>query len=333
MPIGNFLVPYVRTDEGAHVTRKLAISDVKLSGYWSERELDDDFAIVRARASEAEIKDLATSFERVDDSVAALKRDVLDDQSWGELQREAEILAVKADEQGYVRISHEWPDAARLLVVLGNAGYGLDRVSTGTFPTTSVLETFTGADNASSIGANWTADLIASSWASHGITSNTGYAAASFKSNYYSAASYGNDQEVFATVSTASTSGSSGICLRITGAGTSGVTMYEARWSNTDTFVLRWDSNSGGTQLGSNLFNTLASGDKFGLEAISGTLTAYRNTGSGWSAIGARDGSTYTTGTRLGWITSSSTTTRIDDFGGGTITSAATHYGMLMGVG
>lgn len=342
MPVGHFLVPYEYVDQpGDTFWRRLPLADQKSLDF-AEAEIDGDQAIVRVRAKKAELANLATAYEKVRDPVAlwrptrkvtvakgtltrptrtleSLALDVPDDDVDGEIRRIAEEHAKGADAEGYVRMQGiPWPVAAKILVLLGNAGYGLDRVSTGTFPVNGVLDDFNRGDNATSLGASWTSGMVPS-WASHGVISNTGYASATFKSNYWNTV-YSADMEVGGTVATAQSAGSSGLFSRVVTPGTN-LQAYEIRWSDTNSFVFRWDSGGGGTQLGGNLFVVYATGNKVGMEIIGNTQTIYQNTGS-WAAVATRNDTTYNASGRLGWATNDATTLRLDDFFGGQIVVA-----------
>ncbi len=364
MAIQYFLIPYEHFKDGegdqAPMWRRLPLATEKsifdAKGYWSETEIDEDRAIVRVRAPKSELKNLATEYQKIKDpkefwtprrrlvswndeepvledeahrtrTLYSLDNDVLDDKQYSAFRKEVEALMKQADKEGYVRIDHPWAYATKLLNSLGDKGYGLKRVSTGTFPVnTTVLDSFTRGDVTNSLGASWTADFIGASWASHGVLSNTAYAAANFKTNRYNVASYGPDTEVYLTIQTLQTTGNNGICARITNNETSSVHFYELRWdaSANGPWFFRWDSNGGGTQLGANTFVTVATGNRLGLEAIGSTLTLYKDTGGGFSSSATRTDITYTRAGYTGLMTNSGTTTRMDDFVAGSIGATPT---------
>lgn len=90
--------------------------------------------------------------------------------------------------------------------------------------------------------------------------------------------------------------------------------------SGTDNLqIIRFD-NGVETVLGANFSQELVAGNKFGLEIVGSTLTAYVDTGSGWTSLGSRTDSTYTAAGYLGLGLSSGT---VDDFGGGGLAAAA----------
>ena len=83
--------------------------------------------------------------------------------------------------------------------------------------------------------------------------------------------------------------------------------------------------------------DTFSSGDKFGVEVIGNTFTAYYKDGAGaWTNMGSRTDSTYTIAGYVGIAITGAAVT-VDDFGGGTLgapAGGATPGRMLtMGVG
>jgi hypothetical protein len=91
--------------------------------------------------------------------------------------------------------------------------------------------------------------------------------------------------------------------------------------SGTDeTAVYRVD-NGGFTQLGAAITQNFATGEKLGLEAIGSTIAVYRFASAVWSQLSTRSDSTYTTAGKIGMFCDN-TTTKLDDFGGGTVVAA-----------
>ena len=159
-------------------------------GYWEESEQPGNQALVRVRANQVTlnritrnlpitvIEDLEAAWQPVrprainrggeiafDGGVpspckplAELRRDVLTDQESGELQRRADLILQRLSTEPYIRLSGlDWQDASKLLGYLAQQGAALDRVSTGTFPTTGVLDTgVRGNENPLSDGGKWT---------------------------------------------------------------------------------------------------------------------------------------------------------------------------------
>lgn len=186
------------------------------------------------------------------------------------------------------------------------------------FPTTGVLDNFNRTD-AATLGANWTADILAAGYGSWAVASNTADATG-FDSNWWNVSSFGPDSEAFVTVVTAPTA-SLRLYINIQSAGSSGMDAYELSFGPTSAFILRMD-NGTRTQL-SSLGSGVANGDKVGLENIGDTLQAYKDTGSGWAAWGSAvaGGGSFGAG-HIGIWAQNDNAAFLDDFGGGTVVTA-----------
>lgn len=348
MPVAYFRVPYVEEPYGSSVVRVLPLSHLPLS-YWSEVELGD-FALVRARGTTQQLNAVGQEFQAADESLwrpirkspqgdrlvatrplANLNADVLTDDAFDDLRRQAEGLMAVADRQGYVRLSgHAWPDAARLLTYLGRNGYGLDRVSTGTFPTTGVLETFTGADGTSPPNANWTNGYGASSnpIEIRGNACESAHVTNEYSSGWWNADEFGPDFEAFCTItSKGGNNDEVGLALRMRSPGTAGFDLYQANAvffdAATDEAKIFRADDGVYTQLGATVSQEWAVGEKLGFEAIGATLTLYRFASGAWASVLSRTDATYVAAGSIGTnIRGANATTRSDDFGGGTVVAA-----------
>ena len=205
-----------------------------------------------------------------------------------------------------------------------------------TFPTTGVLDNFNRTDALLTDSGNW--DYHDSSAMNSGVQGKVlsnvvGPSDMAFWTSYWSAASYGPDAEVFATLATLSNNGSPHLLgLRITNPGTGGAggtngnnyrAYFTPQVTSHELTYVRYDAGVE-TQLGSTETpGNLAAGAQIGLQIIGSTLQAYADTGSGWTTYGtSRTDGTYTgagyVGTGCG-----DDTGRLDDFGGGTVVTAA----------
>jgi len=200
------------------------------------------------------------------------------------------------------------------------------------FPTTPVLDTFDRAD-ASTLGANWSGNLIkqyAGSTPDSAILSNQ---ATGLVSNapalHYTSTTYGPDCEVYISVPTLPPGDVSALYLRIAQPGTTTADGYELR---ADAIASEWTiysvTNGVETPIGSAVSHAFAAGDKMGFSAVGSTLTGYRFTGGTWNQIIQRTDSTYLSAGLIGTYYSSGTVYKLDDFGGGTITSFLMAQGM-----
>lgn len=215
------------------------------------------------------------------------------------------------------------------------------------FPTTSVLTSFTGADeDPLSEGGNWTSSIRwdggasapandlrrASNQAAPSATGSNGHCAS------YWSSSFAADQEVYATMATKCTDGQYvELWARIQSPATSGVDGYVLQVSavagaaNDSWDIVRYNDNSG-TSVSSLGTQEVSAGDKIGLE-VTGTgatvtLRAYLYSGGSWSQVGSdasdTSGSRITSSGYIGLhIQDTGNACRWDDFGGGAISSGS----------
>jgi hypothetical protein len=335
---------------GRRVAFDAATADIQAAGGdWTESEIDGggnkgNVALVRVRADAATLANLATTWQVVADPtlpwtgtrkvprsaagevawdggrtapcrpLAGMLVDVPDDAGLVLRQKLVDALIAKAAKDGYARLSGlPWDEAARVLAACAKAGFPLDRVSTGTFPTTGLLDDFNRANNAS-LGANWS---TLDTYASLGITSNACQPNASSGSGaYWNVATFGPDSENYVTV--AAIGGSSQFFDQYVRVGTPG--------GNYNAYAHECTTNAGAlyrvdakvyTQLGAGLTITVAAGNIIGLEVIGSTLTLYKNAGS-WASNASRTDSTYSAAGNIA-LFADNTGIHFDDFSGGTV--------------
>lgn len=192
------------------------------------------------------------------------------------------------------------------------------------FPTTSILDSFTGADQ-NPLAGNWTKatygtfnDLKRVSNAVTTATSNSNDCL-----DYWNASDFGPDVEIYITAASVS----SDTFILLGARYTSGGNGYKIDWDNGTSRVRVWRDDAGvRTQLGANITQSMSNGDSIGMSIIGSTITIYyKASGGSWTSIGTRTDSTYTSSGRLQlgmWLFSSGET--IDNFGGGTINHIAT---------
>lgn len=192
------------------------------------------------------------------------------------------------------------------------------------FPSTGVLDTFDRANSTTSLGANWTADAYGEGQGSLGVISNTAYSSdATTRSNFWNVADYGPDVEAHCTLSTASSDYIGlGIRLQDTGGAGGDVDGYAVEFQTTSIRVYRLD-NTGFTQLGATITISpaLANGDGVGAEMSGTTITVYKRVGGTWTSEGTRTDSTYSAAGKIA-LQIDLNTTRVDDYGGGTIVTS-----------
>jgi hypothetical protein len=189
------------------------------------------------------------------------------------------------------------------------------------FPTTSVLTNFTQADgNASGFTVIWSGDnpiYVTSNQARCNVSSGAA-------DGGWNAGTYGPDCEAYATIPTLSSGKNLYIYARLSVLNTaSAPDAYRVKYNGTDTVTIEKYSHDGyPTQLGASISVTLSAGDKLGISCVGSTITAWRYTSGAWASLGARTDSTYSSAGYIG-IEITDTTYRLDDFGGGTVSSGS----------
>lgn len=187
------------------------------------------------------------------------------------------------------------------------------------FPTTSVLDSFTRADE-NPLAGIWLGALTNTENQLQ-LVSNTAAApdAAAFCGSYTTSTSA--DCEAYATVSTNDAGNRSELYLRVftDASGLDGycVSRVGSTWS------IRKKTNSADAAIGATATQAFSAGDSMGITAYGTTLEGwYKPAAGAWTMVLSRTDSTYTSGGYLG-LRAFGTTYRFDDFGGGTIVSAA----------
>ena len=346
--IAYFLSPYEVSVKGSIKWRSVRIDEFTSAidsdhGYWSECEIQGDQAIVKVRASETLINQIANTYKRIDNPadfwtetrddgqpsrlISCMEKDVLSDEDHLALKAQATAIISEVNEKGYVRLDCAWEDATKLLGMLNSKGYNLDKVSTGTFPTTSVKTNFTGADeNPLSESSHWTGPSYSGSHAMKRVSNTAGGSTTGggvYNDSYWSYTTFGPDLEAYFTLSTKEISSARdfGLDLRLRNPNTGNENGYEIDWdqqSGTDVLAIARIDAGAYTQLGAGIAIEVTEGNKIGGECIGSSISAYLDTGSGWTLKGTRTDSTYGAAGYIGMFCESDVM-RMDDFGGGTV--------------
>jgi len=205
------------------------------------------------------------------------------------------------------------------------------------FPTTSVLDNFNRADG--ELGSNWSNPAY-STFGPLAIISNTAYSPSPYDDGYWNVATFGPDCEVYVTLTTIQ--GESEyvyIYARYVNPGTlcDGYKLgHKYVAAGNDSFKFYRSDNGADTQIGATIYSNIVQGDKLGLEIVGSTLTPYIYTSGAWSALETRTDTTYSAAGYIG-ICPTTSTPRLDDFGGGTIAAGTVYYstpaGTLASVG
>lgn len=199
------------------------------------------------------------------------------------------------------------------------------------FPTTGILDDFNRADESPLVGGtNWgdrnaAGDLKLASNKVQGITGST-----TLNSRYWTPSTFGPDCEAYITVSTLPNADYFRLWLRLQNPGAAGETGYMMQWENNANGlrIFKETARETYTMLVQDAAARFVAGDQLGFEAISTTLTVYKN---GTSALSTTDATTSAAGNIALGIRSNTCTG--DDFGGGTVVTATNKPKTLMTLG
>jgi hypothetical protein len=199
------------------------------------------------------------------------------------------------------------------------------------FPTTSILDSFTGTG---ALGANWSnLDAYNFPFNRSGDAALV-YQADSGEGGSYYNVQFGADQEVYATIAALPEDAGNSLGLEVRLANpTSERDGYHLDWAYSyDTFALYKVVNRVYTMMGASVDRTMTVGYEFGILVTGSSTTtvkAYTDEGSGWvERLSRDDSSSPITGDGYiamhDWTFAVYDTGKLDDFGGGAISSGIT---------
>ena len=201
------------------------------------------------------------------------------------------------------------------------------------FPTTAVLDTFTGADE-SPITTNWTCPLFSGELGYNRLSNAIAPSAlGQFSNGYYDIATFGTDSEAWVTITTmGAATDHLTLYAAMINAGAAALDGYAVRMicaAGAETVrLLRYDDGSS-TTLGADITSeSFVDGDGLGVQRVGSDVTAWRRSGGVWSLIGTRTDATYTHTGHIGlqfFAATPPSTFVLDDFGGGG--GGVTHIG------
>ena|SRR3989338_4294409 len=201
-------------------------------------------------------------------------------------------------------------------------------VSFADFPTTGILDNFNRADE-NPLGANWTtAGGDGLRLVSNQVRNVTPNAATAIER--WNVATYGADVEIYITLATSGTVDDLQLYWRVDTSLHSGYVVKISDFADT---IKIYEIAAGGThtQLGATISQAVSNGDSYGISHVGSTITVYRKPAAGsWTSLGTRTDNTHAAAGYLAvgfWEAPG--TTRIDDFGGGTVVSAGARSRML----
>lgn len=183
------------------------------------------------------------------------------------------------------------------------------------FPTTAVLEDFTGT-NGSLLDADWTTLSGANPPRISSNQAGNNGASGAYVGAYWDPVTFGPDCEAFMTIPVKNDY--IGIYARLNPATDDS---YQASWSGSN-LTLQLNSGGGQSELDSATVAQV-NGQKLGIECIGTAIKVYTDTGGGWvERLSAVNGTISGAG-NIGWdLFDGASLTRVDDFGGGTVVSA-----------
>lgn len=224
---------------------------------------------------------------------------------------------------GTYTVAGTWGAVPDQLVIIGVAY----KAASGAFPTTSVLDSFSGGDQ-NPVTTNWTTPLHSSDINMRILSGVLRSTAIGDASAYYDLATFGPNCEVYVTMPLITDDGQwQGVNLRIASAGGlfSGYAVLLFPAAGADTVqCYRYDAGVA-APIGSAITSqTFVNGDKLGASMVGNLLTVYRHNGTSWSSIGSTSDATYTGAGYIGIRISQggNETATFDAFGGGTIGAA-----------
>jgi hypothetical protein len=195
------------------------------------------------------------------------------------------------------------------------------------FPTTPILDTFTGTDGTDlpAYSANW-ADIGLGAWEIQGNAATGTAGGINVQSWNHT---YGPDSEVYGTISTKPPDGGFMSMGLRQGSGNGYAVEVDPLAGTDNVLLLRIDS---GVSTGLATFSQeLTAGDGLGASMVGSLLTAWHRSGASgaWTAVGSTTDTTYTAAGTLSITNFADTTVRLDNFGGGSIV----HLLTLLGAG
>lgn len=191
------------------------------------------------------------------------------------------------------------------------------------FPTTPVLDTFTGVDGTEPPNSNWTNDVIRNVAGGCQLQDNAvaGNSLNALRGCYWNVTTFGANCEAYVTIVNTGSTVSGGVMCRLANIGNNTTDGYAVDWVDaaSEIHIFRIDNDTT-SQLGDTISQAIATGDKIGISTIGDQICAwFDDGGAGWTQLACRTDSTYTAGGYIGMDVQGSTTVgAMDDFGGGT---------------
>jgi hypothetical protein len=193
------------------------------------------------------------------------------------------------------------------------------------FPTTSVLDNFNRTENPLSDGGKWSGPLFAGDQVPQADGANCVKVGTNrFPEAYRSDQTYGPDCEAYLTIVTVGTGTPFVQVAARTQQENSSLDGYILEIIAPATWSIYSTTNEVVTTLGATITQAISAGDKFGIQCIGSTVSAYYNGVAGWVNLGGRIDVTYLSAGHIGLLFGDNSTWALNDFGGGTAVPAPT---------
>lgn len=201
-----------------------------------------------------------------------------------------------------------------------NLGGGTIGAPPYSFPASAILDNFDRADNPTDLGANWTNTVVGGDGGFRILSNKARNLSGTSSTAWWSAGTFGPDCEVYVSISGLS-GAFEGVLLRLATPGTGGVDGYHVLCAKATNVIRVYRIDNGGfTQLGADISQTIAPGDKIGASMVGSLLTVYYKSGAGaWTALATRTDAAYSAAGYLGLRAGNTSGIDLDDFGGGSI--------------
>lgn len=182
-----------------------------------------------------------------------------------------------------------------------------------------LLDHFNRADNTDPGDPPWIQQIHSGAPQSHDIVSNQLKSATSGFCSDYWMETFPRDQEIYCTIIAMPTTGAFRLYGRLASPHTANPTGYELEIDSSNSYLSRVDSPNLTRVLLTVVGVTFANGDGIKLQCNGNLISAWRDTGSGYTMVGSTTDSTYANSGFVGVWSQNDTGVIVDDMFGGAI--------------
>lgn len=201
------------------------------------------------------------------------------------------------------------------------------------FPTTGILDSFTGADE-NPIATNWSSGIVNGEAGGQRLSNAFTGGSAAWGGSYYDLADYGPNVECFVKVPTLPADGETiSTWARVTNPGGASAGGYQVKYVHSDPGpgfmeIMRMTGGSTFVSLGTAGL-TLAAGDGIGIYCYDDQIEGWEFDGASWTLqLGPFTDATHADAGKIG-LEVFNTVARLGDFGGGSVVAAPGDTGVL----